>query len=409
MSSEKTTTTGALASGADAVVIPRRVEVAINSLGACLYDEGFQAGRTGKHIDDSAAVSACLRRALYREIAAALAAPAPVVPEEVRRLSEAATQGEWSCGDNDGRFIKIDAAGAGRYPPEQNVKWSGLARFITEVDGRPHPTGEANAIFAVAAVNFVRAMISATPSKPVGDGPEASAPPARGGVVEALRGIADDYMTSERHHPGYVLIPAAKFDQLRAVSEALPPAPQCGAYPECCCNAEGKCGEGFPAAPAAPEPAAGGEREGDDWRLVQMMPLTPSLMTPELGAAASQVDLAGCQLILARQVRPVLSAPSEAETAGGDGWRFDMEAAPRDGTPILVAIESFVAGHDPVVGEAYFDSQNSDWWWAGESHYEHPPINECASGPYAWKLLDKAPPKPTPANAVAKGGQHADR
>ena len=31
----------------------------------------------------------------------------------------------------------------------------------------------------------------------------------------AVAGIADDYMTSEKHHPGYVLIPVAKFEQLR--------------------------------------------------------------------------------------------------------------------------------------------------------------------------------------------------
>lgn len=39
-------------------------------------------------------------------------------------------------------------------------------------------------------------------------------------VREALAGIADDYMTSETHHPGYVLIPAAKFEQLRRLSTA---------------------------------------------------------------------------------------------------------------------------------------------------------------------------------------------
>lgn len=32
----------------------------------------------------------------------------------------------------------------------------------------------------------------------------------------ACEGIADDYMTSEHHHPGYVLIPTAKFEEIRA-------------------------------------------------------------------------------------------------------------------------------------------------------------------------------------------------
>jgi len=33
---------------------------------------------------------------------------------------------------------------------------------------------------------------------------------------EAVMGIDDDYMTSEKHHPGYVLIPTAKFEAIRS-------------------------------------------------------------------------------------------------------------------------------------------------------------------------------------------------
>ncbi len=35
---------------------------------------------------------------------------------------------------------------------------------------------------------------------------------------EAVAGIADDYMTSEHHHPGYVLIPTDKFETLRTAA-----------------------------------------------------------------------------------------------------------------------------------------------------------------------------------------------
>lgn len=35
-------------------------------------------------------------------------------------------------------------------------------------------------------------------------------------IVAALEGIDDDYMTSGKHHPGYVLIPTAKFEALCA-------------------------------------------------------------------------------------------------------------------------------------------------------------------------------------------------
>lgn len=44
---------------------------------------------------------------------------------------------------------------------------------------------------------------------------------AEGALVEAIIGVGDDYMTSEAHHPDYVLIPVAKFDQLVAAEEAL--------------------------------------------------------------------------------------------------------------------------------------------------------------------------------------------
>lgn len=42
------------------------------------------------------------------------------------------------------------------------------------------------------------------------------------GLCDVIRGISDDYMTSEAHHPGYVLIPTAKFEKLRLAEEALP-------------------------------------------------------------------------------------------------------------------------------------------------------------------------------------------
>jgi hypothetical protein len=35
-------------------------------------------------------------------------------------------------------------------------------------------------------------------------------------LLKACDSIADDYMTSEDHHPGYVLIPTAKFEAIRS-------------------------------------------------------------------------------------------------------------------------------------------------------------------------------------------------
>lgn len=36
-------------------------------------------------------------------------------------------------------------------------------------------------------------------------------------LVDALKGFDDDYMTSEKHHPRYVLIPTWRFENIRAV------------------------------------------------------------------------------------------------------------------------------------------------------------------------------------------------
>lgn len=44
--------------------------------------------------------------------------------------------------------------------------------------------------------------------------------PVTGALVAALEGFDDDYMTSETHHPGYVLIPTATFERIRAALAA---------------------------------------------------------------------------------------------------------------------------------------------------------------------------------------------
>jgi len=49
------------------------------------------------------------------------------------------------------------------------------------------------------------------------------------GITQAIVGITEDYVTSENHHPGYVLIPTERFDRLKraeAIIVAHPAAPQ---------------------------------------------------------------------------------------------------------------------------------------------------------------------------------------
>lgn len=52
-------------------------------------------------------------------------------------------------------------------------------------------------------------------------------------VVEAAEGIADDYMTSEQHHPGYVLIPTERFEAIRAAVAVSVERPDENDEPEC--------------------------------------------------------------------------------------------------------------------------------------------------------------------------------
>lgn len=40
-------------------------------------------------------------------------------------------------------------------------------------------------------------------------------------LIEAVTGIDHDYMTSENHHPGYVLIPTGRFESIRAAIRSL--------------------------------------------------------------------------------------------------------------------------------------------------------------------------------------------
>jgi hypothetical protein len=77
------------------------------------------------------------------------------------------------------------------------------------------------------------------------------------------------------------------------------------------------------------------------------------------------------------------------------GWQ-DIETAPRDGTPVIIAVPT-KDQDDFHVGEAYFDPEhydNGDWWWAGTSYgeYHAGPVSEINwHAPTHWQPLPKAP------------------
>lgn len=65
----------------------------------------------------------------------------------------------------------------------------------------------------------VEAIRAKQASKPTGSALPIASPPTSGEEMrlrEALGDFGDDYMTSEQHHPGYVLIPSEQFERIRA-------------------------------------------------------------------------------------------------------------------------------------------------------------------------------------------------
>lgn len=250
----------------------------------------------------------------------------PVVPEEVRRILAETYSTQAQRGRVKTMVLNTSAG-------------EDIARVVTDAD----------------LLHEIKALLAATPSKPVGDGPEASAPPAGGG--------ADLRMLQQ----------AAKAGRLRI-----------------------KCRE----RPAGADPDA-----GMTWPIEVELPCINGLSawftlgniySPDRAAqgytdGALNDDLARS---FAAHIVKSLAAPAAPEPpAGGAGWCFDMEAAPRDGT-LLLCVEY----DDPArVVDVHWFKDGRGSWRGGFGQLRRP---------IAWRLLP-APPA-IPANAGAEGGQHAD-
>ncbi len=71
-----------------------------------------------------------------------------------------------------------------------------------------------------------------------------------------------------------------------------------------------------------------------------------------------------------------------------------IETAPKDRTPVIVAVpDKDRTGW--IIGEAYFDTDTTDWWWAGTSNdeYHDGPISDVN-----WHMPTHWQPLPEPPN-----------
>lgn len=96
------------------------------------------------------------------------------------------------------------------------------AQLIEEIASRAHLRTVAG-IDGVISVECPYSLVSAVGHHLLDKHPSAPFEAAAAEVArlrEALDGFSDDYMTSEAHHPGYVLIPTAKFEAIRQALSA---------------------------------------------------------------------------------------------------------------------------------------------------------------------------------------------
>lgn len=124
----------------------------------------------------------------------------------------------------------------------------------------------------------------------------------------------------------------------------------------------------------------------------------PGLAEPAREAIVRSImlKLEGNGLLGAPDRPPASSGKALTGKAQG-AWSFDMEAAPWDGTNVIVAVASIHEGQEPIVGQAFIDADNGGhWWWAGTSYgdYYASPIHETNNPPYAWHPMLDAPAPP---------------
>jgi len=343
-----------------AALAPVGVPESVRTATADAIREALDAMRARRGSDfDSAAALGFLVAEHETEILAALAAPAVpsvVVPESVRRLCEATREvvrAAWTLTDN--------TADGGT--PLQTIDpddWTALAHNLTYLTSLI-PEAEQPAS-AGHAVTLVLSAITSTPSG------RADTPLVSGGAVEEA--LAEFQRRNGYHRPEIEEL-LSEFGELLLSKVS--------------------------AAPAAPEPAAGGGRE----ILQRMAAASRSLAEfPPDGLVKGDLYVAvknegqgtgwryrtvGITVGDLDEARSILSAPTGAETAGGDGLS--------EKDICQVADEVYCPSHD-AAGERLMEARDFN---AGISRLKKALLMKLS----IRAELHSAPPKPTSADAGA--------
>jgi len=222
------TTTGAMASGADAASVRAKIAADIREVRDEMRSQGVSA-------TDGAVTLGCIVAKHEAQILAALASPPPVVPEEVRRKLASCSKEEIAAWEAYGEKAGLDMH-------EHPLHYL----FLDDKTYAARHGWKAGIEWALSL------LAAATPSKPVGDGPEASAPPAGGGAADiAVSGPVNGMGEPDTSGP-YLKLTLSKGERRQDVRISIGAA-------ECLMAELDGLFAPLAAAPAAPEPAAGGD------------------------------------------------------------------------------------------------------------------------------------------------------
>lgn len=147
-------------------------------------------------------------------------------PEEARTLLATPTQGPADQFADAGKMIPTqEGVGREEIAPVRRIEMVPWDHPFSDEKVEPVWDLEIGGFVAqfpteTSANNFRNAILSLL-------SPTERANPGARELRSALEGFDDDYMTSETHHPGYVLIPTEKFERIRAILSLLP-APKLG-------------------------------------------------------------------------------------------------------------------------------------------------------------------------------------